>query len=312
MTAGSERNGPTAARPRRRVFRFSLTSLASAGLVALLAAPPAFAQAAADAERIKRGERLFHAGGCRNCHADPKRNGKLLAGGPPIKTAFGIFYGPNITPHPERGIGRWSDADFIRAMRKGVSPSGDPYYPAFPYTSFTYITDADLLDLKAYIFSLPPADTPSRPHELGFPFNIRAGLHLWRMLFFREGPFRPDPARSAQWNRGAYLVEALAHCGECHTPRNFAGALDRDRWMAGTDEGPDGTKPPNITPAPESGIGKWREDEIVEALEFGILPDGDEFGSLMADVVTHGTSKLSDADRRAIAVYLRALPPVGK
>lgn len=266
--------------------------------------------AAADEAALKRGKYVFDASGCANCHTDRKNKGPLLGGGAAIKTEFGTFYGPNISPHPERGIGKWSEADFIRAMREGVSPGGTHYYPAFPYTSFTLMTDQDIKDLRAYIFSLPPVDRPSRPHELGFPYNIRTGLWFWKMLYLDTGPFKPRADKSPEWNRGAYLVEALTHCGECHTPRTALGGMKRTQWMAGNAKGPDGERIPNITPDPKTGIGKWSLDEIVDSLETGSLPDGDEFGSLMYDVVQHGTSKMSDADRRAMAVYLKSLPPI--
>lgn len=256
------------------------------------------------------GEVLFAAGGCANCHTDRKNKGPLLGGGVPIKTAFGTFYGPNISSHPEFGIGKWTDTDFIRALREGVSPDGAHYYPAFPYPSFTNLTDADLKSLRAYIMALPPVAVRSKPHELRFPYNIRLAMMLWNFLHLEEGPLASDPSRSPEWNRGRYLSDGLAHCAECHTPRNVFGALDRQRWMAGNakGEGPEGEAVPNITSHEESGIGKWNIDEIAESLKTGMLPDGDSFGSLMADVVEHGTAKLSDADRRAIAVYIKSIP----
>ena len=264
--------------------------------------------AAGDKAAIARGQYLFNAAGCRNCHSLEK--GPLPGGGGPLKTPFGIFYGPNITPHRKFGIGGWSDADFIRAMREGTAPDGRHYYPAFPYTSFTKMTDDDLRDLKAYIFSLPPVARRSRDHALRFPYNIRAGLWLWKRLYLEAGPFKRDPGRSAEWNRGAYLVEALSHCGECHTPRGTLGALDRGMWLAGAKDGPEGEAVPNITPDPKTGIGRWSLEEITESLEMGMLPSGDTFDSPMATVVEHGTSKLTDADRRAMAVYLKALKPI--
>lgn len=285
------------------------------GAAVLLLAVGAFGPGAARAQSegtASRGAALFAAGGCDNCHTDTKNKGPALGGGGPIKTPFGVFYGPNISSDPEHGIGKWSDADFIRALREGVSPTGTHYYPAFPYTSFTNLTDADMLAIKAHIMSLPPAKTPSKPHELDFPFNIRLGMMAWKWLFLDQGPMAPEPSRSAEWNRGRYLAEALVHCGECHTPRNSLGALDRSRWMAGTakGEGPEGLAVPNITPYPEDGIGKWTVEDIAESLGSGMLPDGDFFGSLMAEVVADGTDKLTDADRRAIAVYLKSLPPL--
>jgi mono/diheme cytochrome c family protein len=200
--------------------------LRSAALAAALSFS-AQAASAADEAQIKRGEYLFHAGGCESCHTDKKAQTPRLAGGPAIKTDFGTFYGPNITSHKERGIGAWTEADFIRAMRDGRSPSGAHYYPTFPYTSFTNITDTDLKDMWAYVQTVPPSDRASQPQEVSFPFSWRFLQAGWRMLEFSPGPFRPDPSKSAEVNRGAYLVIALTHCGECHTPRNSLGTAPR-------------------------------------------------------------------------------------
>lgn len=258
------------------------------------------------------GAALFAAAGCANCHTDAKAKGPLLGGGAGIKTPFGTFYAPNISSGPEHGIGKWSEADFIRAMREGTGPGWRHLYPAFPYTAYTNMTDDDMRAIKAHIMSLPPVGRPSREHDLKFPFNIRFGMLFWKWLFLDEGPVRPDPARSAEWNRGRYLANGVAHCAECHTPRTLLGALNRDRWMAGNakGEGPEGEAVPNITPHPTDGIGKWTVEELAESLETGFLPNGDSYGSLMADVVEKGTAKLNEADRRAIAVYIKSLPPL--
>ncbi|MBI3707992.1 MAG: cytochrome c, partial [Proteobacteria bacterium] len=210
-----------------------------------------------DGAAIKRGEYLFIAGGCIGCHTDVKNNGAPLAGGRALATPFGTFYGPNITPDPVHGIGKWSDADFIRALREGVRPDGANYFPVFPYTSFTKISDADLRDLKAYIFSLPPVAKPSRPHDVSFPFNLRFLQFGWKLLNFTAGPYAPDTTKPADWNRGAYLVQALTHCGECHTPRNAMGGLKTSLAYAGTADGPEGERVPNVTTDPDTGIGKW-------------------------------------------------------
>lgn len=279
-------------------------------LAVVLGAAWPSAGVAADQGAVERGAYLFHAAGCQGCHTDAKNGGPPLAGGPAIKTPFGTFYGPNITPDAEHGIGGWSDADFIRALRQGVAPDGSDYYPVFPYTSFTRIRDRDLLDIKAYIFAQPPSDRASRPHEVDFPFRWRFLLGFWKWLNFEPGVMAASVGGDEQLARGAYLVKALAHCGECHTPRDWLGGLDRERALAGAAEGPDGKSIPNITPDPETGIGEWSVDDIMWLLRAGILPDGDTVGSLMGEVVRITTSKLTEADQRAIAAYLRSLPPV--
>jgi mono/diheme cytochrome c family protein len=263
----------------------------------------------ADQAQLDRGAYIFSAADCGACHTNVKAKGPLLAGGRPLKTPFGTFYTPNITPDPDTGIGRWSDADFMRALRRGVSPGNDHYFPVFPYGSFTKMTDQDLLDLKAYIFSLPAVTQANREHDIDFPFGWRFSVWFWKQMNFTEGPFMPDAGRTAEWNRGAYLVEALAHCGECHTPRGWLGGLDTSLSMSGTTDGPEGQKVPNITPDKETGIGGWSPRDVVRVLRTGQLPNGDFVGSLMGEVV-NGTSKLTDADRQAIAVYLQSLPPI--
>ena len=264
----------------------------------------------ADEQAVARGKYLTFAGGCISCHTDRKAKGPLLAGGAALKTPFGVFYAPNITPHPEHGIGRWSDRDFIRALRDGIRPDGAHYFPVFPYTSYTNVTDRDLLDLKAYLFSLKSVDRPNRPHEIDFPFGWRFLQTFWKWLNFDRGPERPDPNRSASWNRGAYLVNALGHCGECHTPRAAHGGLERHMWMAGTADGPEGELVPNITPDNETGIGGWSPDDIASYLQTGLDPEGDFAGSLMADVIEDNTGNLTEKDIAAVVEYLKSLPPI--
>lgn len=271
---------------------------------------PGSLAAAAPSRLVSHGGYIFAAAGCAACHTDVKNKGKLLAGGAALKTPFGTFYGPNITPDPEHGIGRWSDGQFIRALRDGVSPAGEHYFPVFPYTAFSQMTDADMRALKAYIFTLAPVSTPSRAHDVRAPFSWRALQVVWKWLYFTPGPYRADAGRSTEWNRGAYLVRALVHCAECHTPRNRLGGLDHDRWLGGADDFPDGDGSPNITPDRETGIGKWSADEIALYLEDGEDPTGDYAGSLMADVIEHSTGRLSAGDRAAIVTYLRALSPI--
>jgi len=272
----------------------------------LLTAAPAIA---ADPDEIARGASLASAADCETCHTDREHGGRPYAGGRALATPFGTFYSPNITPDPETGIGRWSDEQFLRALRDGVRPDGANYFPVFPYPSFTKITDADARAIKAYLFSLPAVRQANRAHDVSFPVSWRFLQNGWKLLFFTPGPFRPAPERSEAYNRGAYLVTALAHCGECHTPRNWFGATEPDRFLAGNPDGPDGKKVPNITPDRETGIGNWSEDDIVGVLADGHTPDFDEVGGAMAEVVK-STSRLTDADRQAIALYLRSIPPI--
>ncbi|MCP4330011.1 MAG: c-type cytochrome [Alphaproteobacteria bacterium] len=280
-------------------------------VVALLAlAAFAFAGPAFAAGSAERGAYIFQAAGCKACHTDEKGGGGLLAGGAPLITPFGTFYPPNITPDPNHGIGAWSEADFVTAVTAGVSPDGSNYYPAFPYTSYTKMAPQDAIDLWAYIQTVPAADVPDRPHELDFPFSWRFLLTFWRWLYFDPGAFVPDPGQSEAWNRGAYLVQALAHCSECHTPRGFLGGFESDKYLAGNRDGPEGERVPNITPDPETGIGDWSTVDITFMLRTGILPDGDVVGSVMSRVVRDDTSKLTDDDLKAIAAYLMAVPPV--
>lgn len=267
---------------------------------------PAFA-AAGDS---KRGEIVFRAGNCTSCHTDLKNKGALLAGGRALATPFGVFYGPNITPDPVHGIGRWSDADFTRALRRGVSPRGEHYFPVFPYAAFTGLSDRDLRDLKAYIFTLPAVAKANRPHDVSFPFNLRLGAMVWKWLYFREGALEEDPTHDAAWNRGRYLVEAAGHCAECHTQRDRLGGLKRALWLAGSRDGAEGKPTPNITPDRETGIGGWSPADLAYFLENGTLPDGDVAGGLMAEVIEHGTGRLPAEDRRAMTAYLKSLPPI--
>jgi len=260
--------------------------------------------AAAQAEP-KRGQYLAQAGGCLACHTEEKKDATPYAGGRALKTPFGTFYGPNITPHPAAGLGRWSEADFIRAMRHGERPDGAHYFPAFPYPSFTRITDKDLRDLWAFLRSLPPSDRANRTHELRFPFGLRILVAGWKLLFFTPGTFAGDSQRPAAVNRGDYLVSALSHCGECHTPRNFLGGPKRDRLLAGSKEGPEGKAVPNITP---TRLKKWSDVDLKEFLLSGLTPDGDVTAEAMGEVVRNTTSQLTADDLAAMIAYLRALP----
>ncbi len=263
--------------------------------------------AASDPDAIARGAYLFAAADCGGCHTDRKHNGAPLAGGRALSTPFGVFYSPNITPDRNAGIGAWSLDEFRRALRVGIRPDGAALYPVFPFTSFTGMSDADIADLYAYVMVQPPSPVPDKPHAARVPFGWRRLLWPWQALFFRPGPLAVAPGRDTEWNRGRYLVEAVAHCGECHSPRNWLGAVDRNRAYAGNPTGPDGQKAPNITPDPATGIGKWSLDDIETLLKTGQTPDYDYVGSGMGEVV-RGTAELSDDDRQAIAVYLKSLP----
>jgi mono/diheme cytochrome c family protein len=260
------------------------------------------AVAAGDA---RRGEYLAAAGGCVGCHTENRKDAEPFAGGRALPTPFGTFYGPNLTPHPQAGLGRWTEADFVRAMRMGVRPDGAHYYPAFPYTSFAGISGADLADLWAYLRSLPPDPRPSKAHELRWPFRWRYPLVVWKWLYFDAGQPAGTTARSGAPARGAYLAEALGHCGECHTPRNLLGGPRRDRHFAGG-KGPEGKDLPNLTP---TGLKKWNDAELDEFLVTGITPDMDSANATMAEVIRNTTSRLTPGDRAALIAYLRALPP---
>jgi mono/diheme cytochrome c family protein len=295
--------------PGWRRARIGLAAFLLSIAPAALSPRPATGQAA-DQAQLERGAYLFTAANCVACHTDLKNKGAPLAGGRALATPFGTFYSPNITSDPETGIGRWSDDDFIRALREGVSPEGDYYFPAFPYTSYTRMTEQDMRDLKAYLFSLPPVRQANREHEIDFPYGWRFTVGPWQWLNFTAGELQPDPARSASWNRGAYLVRALGHCGECHTPRGWLGGTDEDYALSGTPDGPAGEKVPNITPHTGTGLGGWESADVVRVLRTGMLPDGDFVGSGMGEVVSFSTGKLTDADRGAIAEYLLSLPPI--
>jgi mono/diheme cytochrome c family protein len=257
---------------------------------------------------VARGEYLARAGGCFSCHTAP--GGEPLAGGRALATPFGTFYSPNLTPDVDTGIGGWTDAQFLRALRKGVRPDGSDYFPVFPYPSFTGITTGDALAIKAYLFSRPPVHHPNRAHEVAFPFSWRFLQSGWRLLFFKPGPFRPPPDRSAAYNRGAYLVTALAHCGECHTPRNALGAMRPSLRLAGNADGPDGQVVPNITPDPATGIGDWQKSDLIDLLRTGATPEQTTVKGAMREAIADDLKYLSDDDLAAIADYLLAQRPI--
>jgi mono/diheme cytochrome c family protein len=257
---------------------------------------------------VANGELMFNAGGCESCHATPNQpDGTRLGGGLALPSQFGTFYVPNISSHAKDGIGSWTSEQFLRALRGGVAPDGQHYYPAFPYTSYQRMTAADVRDLFAFMKTLPSVDGKVRDHDLPFPFTVRRGLGFWKLAFLDGGAFTPDPAKSPSWNRGAYLVEGAGHCAECHSPRNALGAIAAERRFAG---GPNLERKgwvPNITPH-ENGLKDWTKSDIVEVLTSGLTPSGDSVGSNMAGVVRH-MAKLPESDRAAIAEYLQSLPP---
>lgn len=264
---------------------------------------------AAEPDLLARGKYLLHVAGCVACHTDSEHRGQPLAGGRAFVTPQGVFHSPNITPDAEHGIGGWSVDDLARALTEGVSPEGHHYYPVFPYTSYTRMRRDDIVALKVYLDSVPPVARTNRPHELPW-YLPRAAVWFWKALYFEPGTFTPEPGRSEAWNRGAYLVEALAHCTECHSPRNRLGAIVEDMRLAGTPDGPDGEAVPNITPHGTTGIGRWSAADLAYYLRTGADPDGDYAGGLMGEVIDEGLGHLTREDARAIVTYLQSLPPV--
>ncbi|GGK44847.1 cytochrome c [Salinarimonas ramus] len=256
---------------------------------------------------LANGEALFWAGGCASCHATPDQDDPLrLGGGLALETDFGTFHVPNLSPSRD-GIFGWTTAQFVRAMRGGVSPEGEHYYPSFPYTSYQRMSAGDLRDLHAYLMTLEPVDGVAPAHDLAFPYNIRRGLGLWKLAFLDGEPFAAPEGMDPVLARGAYLVEGPAHCAECHSPRSLLGAIREEARFAGGPN-PEGRGfIPNITPH-ESGIGSWSQGEIVELLTSGFTPEFDVIGGSMGHVVD-ATSQLAASDREAIAAYLLALPP---
>ncbi len=281
----------------RKAVGALLASLVVAGGSALMldarAADTSFAQ-------IEAGHRLVDAGDCASCHTDSE--GKPFAGGRAIPTPFGTIYAPNITPDRETGLGGWSEHDFYRAMHNGVGPDGDHLYPAFPYPFFTKLTRDDVKAIWAYLKTLPPVHKQNRPNDLNFPLNYRVVMRPWDFFFFKPGTFQPNPKKSAEWNRGAYLVQGAGHCGACHTPTNFAGANESgsellggsfQNWFA-----------PKIAGNMHNGTGSWSVEDIVEYLKTGRNKHSGAAGP-MAEVITNSTSKLPKADLHAIAVYIK-------
>jgi mono/diheme cytochrome c family protein len=256
---------------------------------------------------LANGQIIFNAGGCSSCHAVPGQPDRLrLGGGLAIPSPFGTFYAPNISPDPADGIGRWTEAQFVNAVTKGISPNGTHYFPAFPYTSYQHAKVEDVRDLFVYLKTLPKVSGKVRDHDVPFPFNIRRNVGIWKLLFMDGTPFTADARRSAQWNRGAYLVNSFGHCAECHSPRNFLGGIVAAQRFAG---GPNLEGEGWVSNITQKGLGDWSEKDVAYFLKTGETPDNDSTSGSMARVIKN-TSQLPDEDRAAMAVYLKELPAV--
>ena len=296
----------------RAAIVIAVLAIAVAALVWFLTAPEPLQAAQLPDHRpdLANGELVFHAGGCSACHATPEARGEdrlKLGGGLELKTDFGTFRVPNISPDPESGIGGWSTADFVNAMMRGVSPGGAHYYPAFPYASYAKMRVEDVIDLKAFLDTLPPVSSRVAAHDLNFPYNVRRGIGLWKRRYLSSQPVVDLSEASDVARRGQYLVEGPGHCGECHTSRDALGGLRTELWLAGA-ANPEGRGTiPNITPHDE-GL-QWSEEEIAETLKTGVTPDFDELGGAMR-AVQADLSHLPDSDLQAIAAYLKAVPPL--
>ncbi len=256
---------------------------------------------------LANGKTMFLAGDCSSCHAVPmQEDSNRLGGGLGLASEFGTFYVPNISSDPKDGIGAWTEAQFVTALTKGVSPEGEHLYPAFPYTSFQRMGSGDLRDLFAYIKSLPPVSGTVRENGVPFPLSIRRLVGGWNLLYLDGATFKADASKSPQWNRGAYLVNGPAHCAECHSPRNALGAIVTGKRLSGSPNAYGQLGFPNIT---QAKLEKWSEAEIAEMLATGFTADGDRVGGPMVEVV-RSTSQLSAEDRAAMAEYIKSLPPI--
>jgi len=293
----------------RRIYPGLVLAAAAFGIYGWLTATPMASAVTAPAYTpdLANGLTTFNAAGCSSCHAVPGQPDRTkLGGGLAIPSPFGTFYAPNISPDPADGIGRWSEAEFVRAVMQGISPAGYHYFPAFPYTSYAQAKVEDIRDLFAYLKTLSPVPGKVRDHAVPFPFDIRRNIGIWKLLFMDGKPFMKDAARPAGWNRGAYLVNSLGHCAECHSPRNFLGGIVANKRFAG---GPDPEGQGWVSNITQKGIGDWSEKDIAYFLQTGELPEGDAAGGSMARVIKN-TSQLSPEDRAAMAEYLKSLPPV--
>jgi mono/diheme cytochrome c family protein len=297
---------------KRGLIVVGLLALVVLAVLWFLTAPktlPASELAAGYRPNLANGEAMFTAGNCSACHATPGQDDRTqLAGGLKLTSPFGTFVTPNISPDAKYGIGGWTEAEFVNAMKRGVGRHGEHLYPAFPYSSYSLMKTADVRDLFAYVKTLPAVAKPTAPHELKFPFNLRPAVGFWKLLYFKPHEFVADPKKSQAWNRGEYLAEGPAHCAECHTPRNALGGVEEAKLYAGAPNLEKGGRfASNITPN-KDGIGDWSEQDIADFLKTGTdkcfnEPDG------MKDVVA-STSKLSDADLAALGAYIHALPAI--
>lgn len=295
---------------RKLVLPVLLAAVVGFAVFWLITQPATVPQSALGPHQVnlENGKEMFFAGGCASCHATPDQDDRLqLGGGMALHSPFGTFYAPNISPDAKAGIGGWSESQFVNAVLKGTTPDGSHYYPSFPYTSYHLMALGDVRDLYAFMKTLPAVATASRPHELPFPFNIRRLLGVWKVLFFEDDkPFQPDPNQSAQWNRGAYLVNGPGHCSECHSPRNALGGIKSGQRFAGGPN-PEGRGwVPNIT---QIRMKDWSAEDLADFLETGMTLEGDSVGSNMAPVIRN-TSQLTKEDRAAMGVYLKSLAPV--
>tara|TARA_B110000211_G_C14041773_1_gene537112 strand:+ start:776 stop:1633 length:858 start_codon:yes stop_codon:yes gene_type:complete len=277
-------------------YLFTLLALS----VLILSSVTVFAESQDEAATL--GEYVFDISGCASCHTKDQP----LAGGVELVTPFGNFFSPNISPDTQYGIGGWTNDQFIKAMREGISPDGEHYYPAFPYTSYVNMTTRDLLHLKAYLDAQTPVSEITFPHELGFPFNQRALLGVWKLINITEN-WAPDPNRSETWNRGSYLANGPSHCSQCHAPRNFIGGLKGSGGMVGNEQGPDEENVPPLLDVSKLGFGSWSEEDIIFALEVGMTPEGDFLGGSMSHVLENTTGKMTAEDIQAISEYLYSL-----
>jgi mono/diheme cytochrome c family protein len=284
----------------------AVIALAIAWVITTPATIPAEALPARTAN-LDNGRTVFNAGGCSSCHAVPAQPDRLkLGGGLAMPSPFGTFHVPNISPDEADGIGRWTEAQFVTAVLKGTSPQGTHYYPAFPYGSYQRARLDDVRDLFAYLKTLPKVSGRAPDHQLGFPFNIRRTVGVWKFLFLDGKPFVADAAHDVAWNRGAYLVNGLGHCAECHSPRNaLGGIVERQRFAGGPNPEGEGWVP-NIT---QKGLGDWSEKALAYFLQTGETPDGDSVGGSMTKVIRN-MAELGEVDRNAMAKYLKTLPAV--